>query len=301
MKKTQQLIKKTFLDNFSKTPLKERMDDILRESLELVRFTDINNMKEETGDLLASVLMLCNENEWNVTELIKKTCEKINRRSKQYKSLGRKYKIALLGGGFNPITKAHIEVAQYVLNTSGQFDEIWLVPAYKHMYNKKMVSYENRFKMCEFAAEIDGRIKVFDYEKRKNLAGETYHLLKTLLNDHDYENYNFSFIIGLDNANTFDKWINYEELERMVRFIVVPRHGYTSTNNSWYFNFPHLFLNGNNEHIPIEISSTQIRNKMKEYWKTDFKAVVESEIVSNIDKKVMNFIKEKKLYKNDKI
>ena len=74
MKKTQQLIKKTFLDNFSKTPLKERMDDILRESLELVRFTDINNMKEEKGDLLSSVLMLCNENEWNVTELIKKTC-----------------------------------------------------------------------------------------------------------------------------------------------------------------------------------------------------------------------------------
>jgi len=256
-------------------------------------------MKEEAGDLLASVLMLCNESGWDASEVIKNTCEKINRRTEQYKSLGRKYKIALLGGAFDPITKGHIEVAQFVLNTSGQFDEVWLVPAYRHMYNKKMTSYEDRFKMCELAAEVDGRIKVFDYEKEKNLAGETYHLLKTLTNDPDYENYNFSFIIGLDNALTFDKWVNYEELERMGRFVIVPRKGYEPESGSWYFKNPHIFLNGSGENTPImQISSTHVRNLLDMYWKTDFKGISEDDIVKNIDKKVMNFIKEKKLYGN---
>jgi len=297
MKNIQKIVEETFSKNFGKTPLKERMDDILRESLELIRFTDVNNMKEEVGDLLASVLMLCNESDWDASELIETTCAKINRRSEQYKSLGRKYKIALLGGGFDPITRGHIEVAKYVLNTSGQFDEVWLVPAYKHMCNKKMAPYEERFKMCELASEVDGRIKVFNYEKKKNLAGETYHLMKTLTNDPNYENYNFSFIIGLDNALTFNKWVNYEELERMSRFVIVPRKGYEPESGSWYFNSPHLFLNGEDENVPIlQISSTQVRNQLKEYWSTKFKGVLEDEITKNIDKKVMKLIKTKLLY-----
>ena len=297
MKEIQKVVKETFESNFGKTPLKERLDDILRETLELIRYTDINHMKEETGDALSSMLMLCNESGWDAEELIKDTCTKINRRTEQYKSLGRKYKIALLGGSFDPITKGHIEIAQYVLNTSKQFDEVWLVPAYKHMYNKPMTNYEDRFKMCELAANVDGRIKVFDYEKKKNLAGETYHLMKTLINDSDYDNYNFSFIIGLDNANTFDKWVNHEELERMCRFVTVPRKGYTPEGGSWYFNSPHIFLNGKKEEVPImEISSTQVRNQLKEYWGTNFKGISEEDITKNIDKPAMELIKTKTLY-----
>lgn len=297
MNKIQKLVKKTFETNFGKTPLKERMDDILRETLELIRYTDVNNMKEEAGDTLASILMLCNESGWNAEELIKTTCDKINRRANQYKSLGRKYKIALLGGAFDPITKGHIEVAQYVLNTSGQFDEVWLVPAYKHMYNKPMTPYEDRFAMCELAAQIDGRIKVFDYEKSKNLAGETYHLMKILLNDKEYDNYNFSFIIGLDNAITFNKWVNYEELERMSRFVIVPRQGYEPEGGSWYFNSPHLFLNGEGEKVPImEISSTTVRSQFKGYLTENFKRISEQEILKNINKKVMDYIITHKIY-----
>lgn len=297
MKEIQKLVKETFEKNFGKTPLKERLDDILRETLELMRYTDINNMKEETGDALASILMLCNESGWDASELIKTTCNKINRRTEQYKSLGRKYKIAILGGAFNPVTLGHIELAQFVLNTSGQFDEVWLMPAYNHMYNKEMQSFEHRFKMCEIAAEVDGRIKVFDYEKKKKFAGETYHLVKTLTSDPDYENYNFSFIIGLDNANTFDKWVNYEELERMIRFVIVPRQGYSPIGSSWYFNSPHIFLNGVDETPIMEVSSTEVRNLLVNYWKTTFDGLVKGEIFKITDKNVFKFILDNQLYK----
>jgi len=300
MKDLQKLVEKTFKDKFGYTPLKERIDDIMRESLELSRFIDINNLKEETGDLLSSVLQLCNESGWDAKELVEYTCnEKIARRTEQYKSLGRKYKVALLGGAFNPCTKGHIEVAQYVLNTSRQFDEVWLVPAYRHMHNKKMESYEDRVEMCKLAAKSDGRIKVFEYEKEKDLAGETYHLMKTLINDKEYENYNFSFIIGLDNANTFDKWVNYEELERMVRFVVVPRKGYDIIGHSWYFNNPHIFLNGAQENIPImEISSTEVRTLIDRYRDTSG-LNMKNQLMDSIHPDVFDFIIKNHLYNND--
>lgn len=303
MREIQKLVDKTFTENFGYTPLKERIDDILREAIELSRFSDINNLKEETGDLLSSVFQLCNESGWDAQELIEYTCkEKIERRKEQYKSLGRKYQIALLGGAFNPVTKGHIEVAQYVLNTSKKFDEVWLVPAYKHMHNKQMEPYDKRVEMCKLAAQTDGRIKVFQYEKEKDLAGETYHLLKTLKNDKEYENYNFSFIIGLDNANTFNKWVNYEELERMTRFVIVPRKGYDIKSDSWYFNNPHIFLNGAEEEIPImEISSTEVRSLIDRYRNTTEPGMLnlKSQLEESIHPDVFDFIIKNHLYNGD--
>lgn len=63
------------------------------------------------------------------------------------------------------------------------------------------------------------------YEIRHDLAGETYHFVNRLKNDPDFENYDFSFIIGLDNANSFHSWVNADQLERMIRFVVAPRQG----------------------------------------------------------------------------
>jgi cytidyltransferase-like protein len=149
----------TFKDAFGRTPLRERLDDIMGEALELNRSTDLANMREELGDLLSSAIQLANENDWAVHDLVTACIEKIHRRSRQYQSLGRKIKVALLGGAFNPPHNGHIQLAQFVLNTSKTFDEVWLVPCYQHMDGKEMVAPEHRVKMCEIAGQQDGRIK----------------------------------------------------------------------------------------------------------------------------------------------
>ena len=313
-KELQEIVNKCFTEHFSYTPLNERINDIFRESIELSRFTDIKNLKEEAGDLLSSVIQLCNESGWDFEDLVKYTCEnKIPGRHLQYKSLGRKYKVALLGGAFNPITTGHIEVAKFVLNTSKTFDEVWLVPSYRHMYNKPLVDFDKRVEMCKLATKADGRIKVFEYEKEKNLAGETYHLLKNLLTDKNYENYNFSFIIGQDNANTFDKWVNYKELERLTTFVIIPRVGYEPIPGSWYLKQPHIFLNGEKEFPIMESSSTQVRDWLKLYRNTDELVDVsdgyhrqplyidklneyKSELLKVVDSEVFNYIILHKLY-----
>ena len=130
-------VKKTF-EIFEYTPFSERLEDIQKQFFNLVRFKDLNNLKEATGNLMASLIQLCNESGWNYEEVVNDTLKRIKAREEQYKSLGRKKRIALYGGAFNPIQNGHVEVAKFVLKTAN-VDEVWLVPAYEHMNNKEMV------------------------------------------------------------------------------------------------------------------------------------------------------------------
>jgi len=294
-KKVQNKVDKNFREHFGTTPFTERINDIRDEFFELMRWEahGIQNLKEETGDLMASLLMLCNESKWDAEEMIFDTLKKIDGRAEQYKSLGRKINVAILGGAFNPIHKGHIQLAQFVLNTSGVFDEVWLMPAYNHMYNKDMVDAEKRLEMCEIAAQCDHRIKVFDYEIKNKLKGETYYFFKRLSEEKELtEKYRFSMIIGLDNANSFDSWVNYEELEKLARFVVVPRKGVErNLNSDWYLNKPHIFLN--NETTIIDVSSTEIRDLLNKPIEIQ---ISNGKIFKLLDNNVYDYIIKNKFY-----
>lgn len=291
LKDLQKLVDEKFKEHFSYTPLNERLKDIQNEFFELIKWQDINNLKEESGDLLASVLELCSESGWDAEELIKNTLNKIDNRADQYKTLGRKTRVAILGLAANPPHKGHIQLAQFVLNASGQFDEVWLMPNYTSIFGKNMIGAEHRFKMCELAAKVDNRIKVFDYEIKNKLKGETYYFFKKLKEENELtEKYQFAMIIGLDNANSFDKWINYEELERLAQFVVVPRAGVErDININWYLQKPHIFLN---KETPImEISSTEIRELLINNKR--------EKLLNYLDEDVYKYILTNNLYRNE--
>lgn len=248
-----------FRKMFGRTPLTERIKDIQREAGEVGRFLDVQHLKEELGDLLCSVLAGISEMGEDADEIILRTHEKIKKREQQYKSLGRKTKVAILGGAFNPVTKGHIETAQLVLDATGQFDEVWLMPCFSHLFGKDMMGAETRLEMVEIAVKADGRLKAFDYEIRHELKGETLNCVNRLLDDPEYDNYNFSLIMGADNALTTNKWVGWEMLEKLVPFVVVPREGENIeiTADSWFMKEPHLLVNAD---APIDCSSTEVRN-----------------------------------------
>ena len=295
MNKSQKDIDKVFKDSFGYTPLNERLKDIQREFFELMKWNDVQNLKEEAGDLICSLMQLHTESGWDVDENIMCTLNKIKGREQQYKSLGRKTKVAIFGGAFDPITEGHIQTAQFVLKTSGEFDEIWLMPAYESLSGKNMVSGEHRLAMCEIAAANDGRIKVFDFEIKHSMAGETYNLFKRMLLDEEMKaKYNFSMVIGIDNANIFDSWVNFTELERLVRFVVVPRKGIVRNDNvDWYLKEPHVFLNSETD--IIEISSTKIRSELKDRHL----APGDERKPRGLDKNVYSYIEQHNLYEDN--
>lgn len=174
-----------------------------------------------------------------------------------------KKKVGILGGAFDPITKGHIQIAHFVLDNT-DIDEIWVVPCYSHIFDKKMASPEDRLKMCEVAVKDEPNIKVSDLDIQYQ-ATCTVVFVNNLLKGHPWlpDKYEFSYIIGMDNANTFDKWIEADKLKTMIRFIVVPRQGIKEDSNvQWYKKKPHIYLKADK---PIDkTSSTQIRELIQE-------------------------------------
>ena len=298
IKKLQELVNNVFEFSFSRTPLRQRIEDIYKETIELSRYVDLRNLKEETGDLLASTIQLCNENGWDASELVQATLDKIVKRQEQYKSLGRKINTIIIGGAYNPITLGHIKMAQFILNTSKTFDEAWLVPCASHLSGKKLESAKNRLEMCEIAAQVDGRIKVCDYEIVHKLGGETYHFIKRLLEEsYSKDKFDFSYAVGLDNANTFANWVNYQDLEKMIRFVIVSRQGIKRDEKvDWYLKAPHIFLRDENGFIP-ETSSTEVRELLKVPFCEDRWESANERLNELLDTNVRKYIEENKLYK----
>jgi nicotinate (nicotinamide) nucleotide adenylyltransferase len=256
-------IRDRFEATFGRTPLPERIHDVLTQATSLGRYTDLTHLRDEAGDLLCSVLQLCNECGWSPADLVASTLRKIQERGEQYARLGRKLRVGILGGAFDPVHLGHIEVAREVVRLGG-VDEVWLMPCYEHVSGKRMAPAEDRLEMCRLAVREERTLGVFDYEIRHQFCGETYHSIKKLLTEEIARNQcDFSFIIGQDNADNFATWSNADNLERMIRFIVLPRAGMSPPSlSAWYLKPPHVFLHGARRDWPT--SSTEIRRMLQE-------------------------------------
>jgi len=67
-----------------------------------------------------------------------------------------------------------------------------------------------------------------------------------------------------DNANTAETWVDWPVLERMIRFVVVPREGVKRDESvAWYLKSPHIYLADTDTRIG-EVSSTEIRKRFPE-------------------------------------
>lgn len=297
----QHTVAEYFRKHFGTTPLNQRLQDIHKEAGEVLRWTDIAGLKDEMGDLLATLLAGINECGFEAEALLEQNKQKIERRSGQYAALGRKTKVAILGGAFNPITLGHIAVAKLVLQATGAFDECWVMPCHRHLYNKDLTDAKHRLAMCKIAASSDPRIKVFPFEIDGKLSGETYHLVKKLLDDPMAETHSYSLIIGMDNANTFDKWVNFSELERMIQFVIVPRPGEEADPKvTWYKNGHHIVLQPENP-LP-DTSSTRAKECLKAFWrchkmKAETTGLINAaNAIEIIGQPVFDYIFENKLY-----
>jgi nicotinate-nucleotide adenylyltransferase len=132
-------------------------------------------------------------------------------------------RVALYGGSFNPPHVAHQMVALYVLETAA-VDALWLVPAFKHALGKPLAPFEDRFRMCELAAQgLGGRVRVSDIERE--IGGESRSLRTVRRLQQEHPEHAFSLVIGADLVGEVPSWQGGDELQRTVPFIVVGRRG----------------------------------------------------------------------------
>ena len=184
--------------------------------------------------------------------------------------------IAIYGGAFDPIHNGHQKIAQHVL-INNWAECVWFIPCDVHAFGKQMTEFRHRYQMCKQVAKNCNKLAV-SLMKEPN-GGSTQLLMKELRNT--YPEYNFKLIIGQDNAECIDRWINKEELLNTEEFIVFARNGCKQTQD-WYTKKPHIFV----KKELMNISSTEIREKIK-------KGLTARHL---IDKEVMCYINVKGLY-----
>lgn len=169
---------------------------------------------------------------------------------------------AVLGGSFNPPTKAHLEM----IKTINRFNpsEIIILPNgdnYHLSYSDKTLdSFGERVKMCEEMIK-DSKLqncKVLKLENNHAFKG-TYYTLNEL--NHP------AFILGSDCLFDFPKWQHYEELVRDNYFIVFSRERNIKKMID-YLNSEKILANYKQNFMFInlkmsQISSTTFRQKLE--------------------------------------
>jgi nicotinate-nucleotide adenylyltransferase len=130
--------------------------------------------------------------------------------------------VAVFGGSFNPPHLAHQLAITCVLSTA-RVDELWMVPTFKHPFDKQLAPFADRVRMCELAAAPFSRVRVSRVEEE--LGGESYTLrtMKALAAAHP--EHHFALVIGADLVAERERWHGWPELKELVGFIVVGRQG----------------------------------------------------------------------------
>lgn len=202
-------------------------------------------------------------------------------------------KILLYGGHFDPITKAHMDIAFFGRNYT-DYDAVWFLPSYKKSFpndntEDKGACSSDRIKMIELAIDnIDG-FRCCDFEIENELTGGTYSTVIRLR--YKYPGHVFGLLTGSDNANTIRFWNHWESMINGTRFIIVHRYNYPVKNPlMWLKNGRHIIIS-REAFTSDKASSTLVRRNIKRgYW-------TKSTRTQHVAKPVLDYILERSLYK----
>ena len=140
-------------------------------------------------------------------------------------------KVAILGGSFNPPHICHVFVTHYILATS-DVDQLWFLPCYKHAFGKILAPFHHRLAMCSLAIESfqANLVEVLPLEQKRQGTSWTIDTVRYL--KQNYPNIDFTWIIGSDVLDELDKWKDFDQLQHLISFLVVPRAGSFQVNSA---------------------------------------------------------------------
>ncbi len=188
---------------------------------------------------------------------------------------------ALFGGTFDPIHLGHLAVAKSICEQM-PIDEFWFVPsALPPHKNSFMFSYQERFEMIKELISMDSRWFISDLDQQGEKRNYTIHLIERF--NKFFPNRKLYFVIGEDIVIQLPSWKNFDSLINTIDFIVINRPVMNPIDHKLLPFFDKLhFVNME----PIDISSTQIRQKIQD--KQDLSSLIHQKTINYIQNK-LNF------------
>ena len=189
---------------------------------------------------------------------------------------------AIFGGTFNPFHIGHYEMLKALQNDEN-IDEIWIMPDKipPHKVCDFLASDLDRIEMCRIVAGEFSKANLCLVEFERNGKSYTYDTVVNLKKD--YPQKDFVFVCGGDMLVFFDKWYRYEELMKLIPFIVFKR---TDTDKDEFslsvdkFSKMGMDITVKNE-IILNVSSTEFRT---------------SNLKTLLPEKIYDYIQERGLY-----
>ena len=176
---------------------------------------------------------------------------------------------AVFGGTFDPVHKAHLALADKVLEED-LADEIMFVPAAKppHKLEKPITAAEHRMSMLKLVLEEKPEYCVSDYEiVNKRKTSYTVNTLRAL--QAAYPERRFKLIMGMDNFREFDSWHRWQEILENFELIIFTRPGSLKLSlgliqEKFGAKVAARLERSIIDEVAMDISSTEIRQKVHE-------------------------------------
>ncbi len=191
-----------------------------------------------------------------------------------------KNRYGFFGGSFNPVTNAHINLANKIQKTF-KLDKVIFIPMNDFYPKQGLIFANERYIMLKKAIEQFENLEVSDLElkEERNLSMlEAFRKICSIYNKS--ENY---FILGSDNIN---KMTQTKELMN-YNYIVLERNKYKSVENKFDVFLGNVHILRDNPYK--EISSSEVRKLLKEEKYDMLKEMIPNE--------VLEYIKERNIYR----
>ena len=157
-------------------------------------------------------------------------------------------KIGVYGGTFDPVHHAHLILAREAREMFA-LEQIIFIPAAISPHKEwPAASAEMRLAMLQAAIKDEPGFALDDCELRRPPPSYAIDTIEEILRrETEVEIY---YLIGEDNALGLSSWHRFDQLQKLVRFIVLDRTGAQASHP-----FPVV-------HRKIEISSTELRERI---------------------------------------
>ena len=182
-------------------------------------------------------------------------------------------RIAIFGGTFDPIHRAHLVVAREAAETFS-LDRVLFIPAAHPPLKEASASYEDRYRMVELACAGDSRFIASRLEEGpgKSYSIETIQRVKSQADGEIY------FVIGADAFAEMPSWHRWKDVVNAVDFIVVARPGH-------FYKSPPGARVHRLETVALPVSSSEIRQ-----------ALARGEMPAELPPAVGDYIRTRRLY-----
>ena len=175
-------------------------------------------------------------------------------------------KIGIFGGSFDPVHLGHTGLAEHAM-AQADLEKVVFIPARLQPFklDKKLATGAARLDMLDLATKHSPGFEVSSYEIDEEGISYSYLTMRAMKKRFGYD-VKLYFITGTDAFLKIDKWKNAEELLTEYAFIIGTRPGYKQEELKLCMDRIHDIYGTeiiNIDNIQIDVSSTEIRNRLE--------------------------------------